>query len=60
MADVALDHVSMTYHTPHGPVNAIRDLSLMVADGSFVVLVGLSGCGKTTTLRLIAGLERPS
>jgi iron(III) transport system ATP-binding protein len=38
---------------------AVRDLSLSVKQGEFVTLLGPSGCGKTTTLRCIAGLERP-
>ncbi len=40
-----------------GEVKAVDDLSLTVGDGSFVVLLGPTGAGKTTTLRLIAGLE---
>ena len=36
-----------------------RDLSLTIGDGEFVVLLGPTGAGKTTTLRLVAGLERP-
>ena len=39
---------------------AVRDTNLVVNDGSFVVLLGGSGCGKTTTLRMIAGLEIPT
>ncbi len=42
-----------------GAERAVRDLSLVVARGEFVTLLGPSGCGKTTTLRCIAGLERP-
>jgi multiple sugar transport system ATP-binding protein len=42
-----------------GPVAAVRELDLTVPDGGFVVLLGPTGAGKTTTLRLIAGLERP-
>jgi len=38
---------------------AVREVSLSVARGEFVTLLGPSGCGKTTTLRCIAGLERP-
>jgi iron(III) transport system ATP-binding protein len=38
---------------------AVRAVSLAVAEGEFVTLLGPSGCGKTTTLRCIAGLERP-
>lgn len=38
---------------------AIKGVDLTIADGEFVVLLGPTGAGKTTTLRLIAGLERP-
>src|SRR5579875_3246035 len=43
----------------YGRVSALRGLSLTVAEGEFVTLLGPSGCGKTTTLRCVAGLERP-
>ena len=52
MAEVVLKNVVKRY----GPVVAVNDISLTVADGEFVALVGPSGCGKTTTLNLIAGL----
>jgi multiple sugar transport system ATP-binding protein len=55
MAEVAVVGVSKSY----GAVGAVRDLSLSIAHGEFVVLLGPTGAGKTTTLRLIAGLERP-
>lgn len=55
MADVALVEVSKNF----GTVEAVSGLSLSVADGEFVVLLGPTGAGKTTTLRMIAGLERP-
>jgi len=55
MAEVALLDVGKSY----GAVEAVRGLSLSVAHGEFVVLLGPTGAGKTTTLRLIAGLERP-
>lgn len=52
--------VSKTFPTPEGgEVRALDDVSLDVADGSFMVLLGPSGCGKTTLLRCIAGLESP-
>ena len=38
---------------------AVNSVDLAVAEGEFVTLLGPSGCGKTTTLRCIAGLERP-
>lgn len=41
-------------------VQAVVDLTLTIAQGELLVLLGASGCGKTTTLRLIAGLERPT
>src|ERR1700754_4975073 len=40
-------------------VPAVKGVSLEVTEGRFVTLLGPSGCGKTTTLRCIAGLERP-
>src|SRR5467141_838014 len=55
MAEVSLLEVSKSY----GAVEAVRNLSLSIANGEFVVLLGPTGAGKTTTLRLIAGLERP-
>ena len=42
-----------------GSVVAVDEANLTVNDGEFLVIVGESGCGKTTTLRLIAGLETP-
>jgi iron(III) transport system ATP-binding protein len=42
-----------------GAETAVQDVNLAVAEGEFVTLLGPSGCGKTTTLRCIAGLERP-
>ena len=42
-----------------GATVAVADLTLTVGDGEFLVLLGPTGAGKTTTLRLVAGLERP-
>jgi multiple sugar transport system ATP-binding protein len=54
MADIALSGVTKRFRT----ATAVDDLSLSVADGEFFVLLGPTGAGKTTTLRLVAGLER--
>ena len=43
-----------------GDVQVVQEMSLSAAAGEFIVLVGASGCGKSTTLRMIAGLEVPS
>ncbi|MGH7772319.1 MAG: ABC transporter ATP-binding protein [Candidatus Binatia bacterium] len=43
----------------HGKVEALREIDLDVSEGEFCVLLGPSGCGKTTTLRCVAGLEKP-
>jgi multiple sugar transport system ATP-binding protein len=58
MASLTLDHVHKVY-TQKGlpPTQAVRDFTLRVNDGEIVGLVGSSGCGKTSTLRMIAGFE---
>ncbi len=55
MADLSLSHVSKRF----GMQTAVSDLHIDVASGELVVLLGPSGAGKTTTLRLAAGLEVP-
>jgi multiple sugar transport system ATP-binding protein len=55
MADVSLQNVSKSF----GAQTALKDVSLEIPNGSFVVLLGPTGAGKTTTLRMISGLDRP-
>jgi spermidine/putrescine transport system ATP-binding protein len=43
-----------------GAFTAVRDLTLTIPQGSFFALLGASGCGKTTTLRMVSGLEEPT
>ncbi|MCK0104019.1 ABC transporter ATP-binding protein [Pseudohalocynthiibacter sp. F2068] len=56
MAEVVLRNICKTF----GANKAIDDVSMTIPDGAFVVLLGPTGAGKTTTLRLISGLEKLS
>ena len=55
MAELILDGVGKRF----GTTQAVIDLSFRLGDGEFLVLLGPTGAGKTTTLRLVAGLESP-
>ena len=54
MAEVVLKNLSKSFGDDVG----IDDISMTIPDGAFVVLLGPTGAGKTTTLRLISGLEK--
>ncbi len=56
---LVVEALRKSFAAGRGEVRAVRDVSFEVADGRFYTLLGPSGCGKTTTLRCIAGLERP-
>ena len=53
---IRLSGVSRTFAGRSGPVEALRGIDLEVGDGEFVAVLGRSGCGKSTMLRLVAGL----
>ena len=55
MAEVTLQNISKSY----GKQVALDNVSMTVPDGSFVVLLGPTGAGKTTTLRMVSGLDKP-
>lgn len=59
MVELEISGLGRTYGNGGAPVEALKGLDLRAGAGSFTVVVGASGCGKTTLLRLIAGLERP-
>ena len=60
-AGIELSNVTKRFATPAGTAfTALRDVNLTVQPGQFCAVVGPTGCGKSTTLTLVAGLERPS
>lgn len=60
-AAIELRNVTKRFATPKGGIyTAIRELTMEVAPGEFCAVVGPTGCGKSTTLALVSGLERPS
>jgi NitT/TauT family transport system ATP-binding protein len=57
---IALDRVSLRYDADRGPVEALAEISLAVAEGEFVALLGPTGCGKSSLLRLVSDLISPT
>jgi iron(III) transport system ATP-binding protein len=57
---IRIEDLHVRFRTEGGEVHAVRGISIDVAAGEFYTLLGPSGCGKTTTLRCLAGLERPT
>ena len=60
MDAIELSSVTKTFPTTSGTYTALHDLDLVVRPSEFCAVVGPTGCGKSTTLTLVAGLERPS
>jgi nitrate/nitrite transport system ATP-binding protein len=54
---VELSNLTKTYPTPKGPAVIVRDFNLRIKKGEFVTLIGHSGCGKSTVLSMLAGLN---
>jgi NitT/TauT family transport system ATP-binding protein len=57
-AVVDIEGLTLTFQTNDGPVYALSNVDLRIAQGDFVSFIGPSGCGKTTLLRVIADLEK--
>ncbi|MFC6719289.1 ABC transporter ATP-binding protein [Natrialbaceae archaeon GCM10025810] len=60
MPDIKIQNLTKVYEESGNEIVAVDDVNLTIADGEFVTLVGPSGCGKTTTLRCVAGLNKPT
>lgn len=58
--NIIFKDVDMTFPIDGGSVKVFEKLNLQISPTEFTVLIGKSGCGKTTLLRLIAGLEQPT
>src|SRR5258705_10698892 len=58
MSDYAqLSNLTKRYPTPNGPTIVVKDFNLRIGKGEFVALIGHSGCGKSTVLSMLAGLN---
>jgi len=57
---VELSNLSKIYPTPNGPAIIVKDFNLRIKKGEFITLIGHSGCGKSTVLSMLAGLNEVS
>ncbi len=60
MPQIEVKDVSITYETPSGPVQGVKNASFSMEPSEFLCLVGPSGCGKSTLLNIIAGFLTPT
>src|SRR5438128_8725792 len=57
---ISIEGISKRFPAPGGSTTVFEELWLSVGRGEFVCVIGHSGCGKTTVLNILAGLDRPS
>ncbi len=60
IAGVKIEHLSKSYTVSGKMLPVIDDISLTIDEGSITIIIGKSGCGKTTFLKLLHGLEQPN
>lgn len=58
MRSLKLKNISKTYESKNGKIDVLANINLTIKKGSFVCIIGKSGCGKTTLLNIIAGFEK--
>lgn len=59
IAGVKIEHVSKSYNVSGTRLQVLEDINLTMNEGSITVIIGKSGCGKTTFLKMLHGLEQP-
>ena len=57
---IEIQHLTKTFTTSDGDLDALRDVSLKIDDGEIYGIIGMSGAGKSTLVRCINMLERPT
>ena len=60
MYTITCEHLTKTFESDRGPTSPINDLSVTFEQGTINAVIGQSGCGKTTLLRMLAGLDTPT
>jgi len=60
MVPLEITGLTKVFETPSGPYTAVKDVNVRISEGEFVCILGHSGCGKSTVLSIIAGLQRAS
>jgi nitrate ABC transporter ATP-binding subunit len=58
MVPLEITGLTKVFETPSGPYTAVKDINARIAEGEFVCILGHSGCGKSTVLSIVAGLQR--
>ena len=60
MHQIELRNITLEYDSVENPVTALQDVSFSVEPAEFLCVVGQSGCGKTTMLKIVAGFLKPT